>query len=162
MSLSTRITILSFSIINIIYSMTPNISNFRVPFHIFFLNKIWSFLITYGFQDQMPFFFLKISHVLALADVAQLVGAFSHNWRVAGLIPSQGTYLGCGFDPQSWTIGFQVWAPTGGNQSMLLSCIYVSLSRNERKKKTKALKTIYKWTKVLPKKWKWPTIQVVK
>ena len=33
--------------------------------------------------------------------LAQLTGAWSHIPKVAGLIPSQGTYLGCGFDPWS-------------------------------------------------------------
>ena len=28
----------------------------------------------------------------ALAGMAQLVGVPSHNWKVVGLIPSQGTY----------------------------------------------------------------------
>ena len=35
----------------------------------------------------------------ALASMAQLVGASSHNQKVAGSIPSQGTYLGCGLIP---------------------------------------------------------------
>ena len=34
----------------------------------------------------------------ALAGVAQLVGASSCIGNVAGLIPGQGTYLGCRFD----------------------------------------------------------------
>ena len=37
----------------------------------------------------------------ALAGMAQLVGASSCNQKVAGSIPGQNTYLGCGFDPQS-------------------------------------------------------------
>ena len=37
----------------------------------------------------------------ALASVAQLVGPLSLNQRVASLTPYQGTYLDCGFDPQS-------------------------------------------------------------
>ena len=36
----------------------------------------------------------------ALAGVAQLVGALSHNWKVIGSIPSQGTHLDCSFKPQ--------------------------------------------------------------
>ena len=36
---------------------------------------------------------------LTLDSVAQLVGTSSHNQRVAGSIPGQGTYLGRGFDP---------------------------------------------------------------
>ena len=34
-----------------------------------------------------------------LAGVAQLVGHRPVNGRVVGSIPSQGTYLGCGFSP---------------------------------------------------------------
>ena len=41
--------------------------------------------------------------------------------KVAGLIPSQGTYLGCGFDHWPGHI-------TGGNQSLFLSHIDVFLS----------------------------------
>ena len=40
---------------------------------------------------------------LALAGVAQWTECQSVNQRVAGLIPSQGTCLGCG--PSSWTGG---------------------------------------------------------
>ena len=43
--------------------------------------------------------FLTQKIYAALASVAQLVGALSHNQRVAGLIPCQGTCLGCGFNP---------------------------------------------------------------
>ena len=42
-------------------------------------------------------FCLKIFSVLT--SVAWLVGGLSHNWKVAGLISSQGTYLGFRFDP---------------------------------------------------------------
>ena len=56
---------------------------------------------------------------LALDGVAQLVGASSCNPMVTGSTPSQGTYLGCGFNPWSRSVG--------RNQSMLLSCIDVSL-----------------------------------
>ena len=44
---------------------------------------------------------LKKEAHLALAGVAQLVGALSRSRKVAGSIPGQGTYLGCGFHPQS-------------------------------------------------------------
>ena len=37
---------------------------------------------------------------LALACVAQWIERQTLNQRVAGLIPSQGTCLGCGLDPQ--------------------------------------------------------------
>ena len=56
--------------------------------------------------------------------MAQLFGASSHKWKVVGSIPSQGMYLGCGFD---------LWL--GGNESLSLSvslslslCLSVSLS----------------------------------
>ena len=39
--------------------------------------------------------------ILTLVGVAQLVGHPPVNRKVVGLIPSQGTYLGCGFDPRS-------------------------------------------------------------
>ena len=42
--------------------------------------------------------FLK-RKAIALASVAQLVGALSHNQSVAGSIPSWDAYLGCRFDP---------------------------------------------------------------
>ena len=38
---------------------------------------------------------------MAPAGVAQLAGAPSCNQKVVGLIPTQVTYLGCGFDPGS-------------------------------------------------------------
>ena len=42
-------------------------------------------------------------------QVAQLVGALPRApKRVAGLIPGQGTYLGCGFDPQLGSIQEQL------------------------------------------------------
>ena len=64
----------------------------------------------------------------ALASVAQLVGMSSCNQKVADLIPSQGTYVGCGFHfpVQVHKIPRQVCM--GGNQSMLPSHIDVSLS----------------------------------
>ena len=34
-------------------------------------------------------------------QVAQLIGVFSHTPKAVGLTLGQGTYLGCGFDPQS-------------------------------------------------------------
>ena len=60
----------------------------------------------------------KSSAHFALATVAQVVGVKSRNWKVAGLTPSQGTYLGCSL--------FQ--SHTGGSQSMLLSRTDVSYS----------------------------------
>ena len=46
----------------------------------------------------MMIFYKNIS--LALTSVAQLVGPHPANWKVAGLIPSQGTCLGCRPGPQ--------------------------------------------------------------
>ena len=37
---------------------------------------------------------------LALAGVAQWIGHWSVNWAVTGLIPGQGTWLGCRPGPQ--------------------------------------------------------------
>ena len=37
---------------------------------------------------------------MTLADVAQWIECRTANQRVAGLIPSQSTCLGCGLDPQ--------------------------------------------------------------
>ena len=45
--------------------------------------------------------------VHALASMAQLVGASSHNRKAAGSIPSQGAYLGCGLDPGPGACGRQ-------------------------------------------------------
>ena len=59
-------------------------------------------------QEHLHFYgycqtFLK-SGSTTLAGVARLTGISSHNLKVAGLIPSQDTYLGCGFNPQSRSI----------------------------------------------------------
>ena len=42
----------------------------------------------------------KNIHIYALAGVAQWNEWWPANQKVAGLIPSQGMYLGCGPDPQ--------------------------------------------------------------
>ena len=47
-----------------------------------------------------PHFVCK-SGTCALAGVAQMFGALSHDQRVAGSVPSQGTCLDGGSDPQS-------------------------------------------------------------
>lgn len=70
-------------------------------------------------------FFKKMP--LALASVAQLVGTLSCNGEAVGLIPGHGTHLDCGFDPQSGYTQSLIWGWMGGNQSMLLSDISVSL-----------------------------------
>ena len=77
---------------------------------------------------MLPKGFLYTGQISPVVSVAQWVGASSHNQRVSDLIPSQGTYLGCGFDPQSGHVQSLVRACTGGNPSMLLSCTEVSLS----------------------------------
>ena len=54
-----------------------------------------------------PIFFIKSfskMYPLTLAGVAHLVGVSSHNQRVVGSIPGQGTYLGFGFSPWSWSV----------------------------------------------------------
>ena len=43
---------------------------------------------------------MKSIGVLALTRVAQLAGCHSAKRKVTGLIPGQGTCLGCGFGPQ--------------------------------------------------------------
>ena len=55
--------------------------------------------------------------------MAQLVGGSSHNTKIAGLVPSQGTCLGCRLDSQS-----PVGVPAAGSQSVFLSHIDLSLS----------------------------------
>ena len=62
----------------------------------------------------------------ALAGVAHLVVALSQ--RVAGLIPSPGKHLGCGFRPPVWMHMFPCLGAYGYSQLMLLSRIGVSLS----------------------------------
>ena len=72
---------------------------------------------------------------LALAYVAQLVGALSRNQRVAGLIPGPGTYLGCRSDPQSRCVREatnQYFSPTSMFLS-LLSSLPSSLSKSIEK-----------------------------
>ena len=44
--------------------------------------------------------FLYLKNNFALAGVAQWIERWPVNPRVAGSIPSQGTFLGCGPDPQ--------------------------------------------------------------
>ena len=52
-----------------------------------------------GFKNaHLLFCFLK-HNLSALACVAQLAGALSHNRKVVGSIVSKGTYLGCGSYP---------------------------------------------------------------
>ena len=44
--------------------------------------------------------FLNLNKQIALSAVAQWIECWSENQRVAGLLPSQGTCLGCGPGPQ--------------------------------------------------------------
>ena len=62
----------------------------------------------------------KIGLVPSLVRVAQLVRALSWNQKVVGLTLGPGTCLGC-----IWSL---IQANAGGNQSMLLSHIDISLS----------------------------------
>ena len=96
----------------------------------------------------------KVATLYALAGVAQLVGAPCRNQRVAGVIPGQDTCLGCGpvpgpgpYDPQSGRKPSLVQGCTGGNQSMFLSHIDVSLpssllKSNEKHKKINKVATV--------------------
>ena len=63
----------------------------------------------------------KISSQALVVGVAQLVRVLSVGQKVRGLIPSQGTCLGCKFD--SW-----LGCIRGGSLSMFFSSIKVSLS----------------------------------
>ena len=45
--------------------------------------------------------------IVAMAHVAQWIEHWPVNPKVTGLIPSQGTYLGCGPSPQLWAYGRQ-------------------------------------------------------
>ena len=50
-----------------------------------------------------------------------LLGVSSSNWKFAGLIPSQGTYVGCGVYLGAKCVQSPVWVHTGGKNSVLLS-----------------------------------------
>ena len=63
-------------------------------------------------------FTLKHSLAYALAGVAQWVEHRSTNQKVAGLIPSQGTFLGCGTCPQ---LGVCERQPIGVSLSLSLT-----------------------------------------
>ena len=71
-------------------------------------------------------------HGATLARAVRLVGVSSCNRKVAGLIPSQGTYPGCGFGHWSGRLRLLVRAHVGGNQSMFLS-LPSSLSKGNEK-----------------------------
>ena len=68
--------------------------------------------------------------------MAQLVGASSHHRKVAGSIPGQGTYLGCGLDLWPWCVQSLAWAlqsrsgclRKAADRCSSLSSMFVSLS----------------------------------
>ena len=49
---------------------------------------------------RLPDLALTLGPCLALDSVVQLVGHCPANCKVTGLIPCQGTHLGCEFSPQ--------------------------------------------------------------
>ena len=67
----------------------------------------------------------------ALASMAQLVGASSHNQNVVGLIPGQGTCLGCGSIPSPVRYN-TLFGYVGSNQSMFLSLSLPFSKSNEK------------------------------
>ena len=77
-------------------SRSPNI---LLSFH----SPLSSSIESLSFHLFLPFFFLiKTDSRVALAHVAQLVGALSYvDGKVSGVTPGQGTYLGCEFGPWS-------------------------------------------------------------
>ena len=53
-------------------------------------------------SDELSLGIIELQRcALCPGRVAQLVGVATPPHKVAGFIPCQGTYLGCGFDPQS-------------------------------------------------------------
>ena len=66
----------------------------------------------------------------ALAGEPRLVGALSHDWKVAGSILDWGTCLGCRFDPQSR----RVWETASWYFSFELVFLSLPLSRGDKKK----------------------------
>ena len=93
----------------LVVSFEAQVFNFNVHFIYFFL---W--LLVFLVSDIR-------NHCLSLASIGQLVGALSHNQKVASLIPGQSTYPDYGFSLQSGRIG-------EGNLSMFLSHWCFSLS----------------------------------
>ena len=71
---------------------------------------------------------IKVLILSAWARVAQLAGGSSWMQKVLGLIPGQGTCLGCRFHPQPKCAPCSVQAHPGGPQPMLLSHMDVPLS----------------------------------
>ena len=71
-------------------------------------------------KKKLTTLFSERDEALALTDEASLVGCHPEKGKVAGLIPGQGTCLGCGFSPL-------LGVPTRSNRSMFLAHIDVSL-----------------------------------
>ena len=61
-----------------------------------------------------------------MAGVPQLVITSSLDQKIAGLISTQGTCLGCEFGPWPRCIGFLVWMHVGDNQLMFFSFVCFS------------------------------------
>ena len=76
---------------------------------------------------------------LPLTSVAQLVGHHPVNWKVAGLIPSQGTCLGCGFGP-GW--GHVLEAT---NWCFFLTPMFLSVSFSLPSSLWKIIKCVLRW-----------------
>ena len=95
-----------------IYFKIPKIYPPLVLQHCHFVHKIYIYIYTYTHTH---------THTQALASVVQLVGASSCNQKVAGSIPSQGTCLGCKFNPQSRYI----WEAT--NRCFFFTSMFLSL-----------------------------------
>ena len=72
-------------------------------------------------KDDLDLYIIQMIG-LALTGVAQLVGLCAAEQKVASLIPSQGTCLGCGFGP--WLGHIQ----GADNQSFSLTLIFLFLS----------------------------------
>ena len=78
----------------------------------------------------------------ALAGMAQLVGALSHDRKILGLIPGQGTYLGVGPVPYS------VYSRQPINVSLSHQCLSLPLSPSLRAMSSGKDKKKLKKTKV--------------
>ena len=86
-------------------------------------------IITYSTCTQHASNFFQFKMRISLAGVAQWIGCRPANQRVTGLIPSQGTYLGCKPD-----------SPVGGMQEATTHWCFSfpsPLSKNKIFKKNK-------------------------
>ena len=75
----------------------PSYIYFLMPssFYYFLCNWNWFILKTWLYP-----YLSRLQKYAALAGVAQWIECWPVNQRVAGSIPSQGTFLGCGLGPQ--------------------------------------------------------------